>query len=256
MKRRLRFAVAWATSSVGVAGRSFSLICFVLVAAFAAALIPPAWGQITNVSADQATPIPGAGHDYIHLLSETVNPADGSLSVRIGVPQPPGRQLTVPFAFAYDSNGWQHLIDGGNGLAVWISNTSYLAQNGWSYAMPLLEDNIASLQGVAQHSTCSYNNAYLFHDPAGGRHALHLGINQQPGYQNCEQYKTVSSGGDDLFAAAAGSTPAYNPPVTVADADGTAFQFSNPQAHHTYQSTASTSTGRCPALSRTAMATD
>jgi hypothetical protein len=44
--------------------------------------------QITNVTNDQSTPIPGAGHDYIHLLSETVNPSNGSVSIRIQPPMP------------------------------------------------------------------------------------------------------------------------------------------------------------------------
>jgi hypothetical protein len=50
--------------------------------------------QITNVTNVEATPIPGAGHDYLHMMNETVNPANGSLSVRIEVPVPKGRGLT------------------------------------------------------------------------------------------------------------------------------------------------------------------
>ena len=76
------------------------------------------WGQITNVTNDTSTPIPGAGHDYFKLLNETVNPANGSLSLRIGVPMPPGRRLTVPFSFDYDSNGVHHLFDMGVGEAA------------------------------------------------------------------------------------------------------------------------------------------
>src|ERR1700687_2718403 len=59
--------------------------------------------QITNVTNDQSTPIPGVGHDYIKLLSETVNPANGSVSLRLSVPVPKGRGLSIPFGFAYDS---------------------------------------------------------------------------------------------------------------------------------------------------------
>jgi hypothetical protein len=62
-------------------------------------------GQVLNVTDVTSTPIPGAGHDYIKMLNETVNPADGAVSIRIGTPVPPGRKLTLPFAFAYDSNG-------------------------------------------------------------------------------------------------------------------------------------------------------
>jgi hypothetical protein len=66
--------------------------------------------QITDVTADQTPPIAGVEHNYIQLLNETVNPATGSVSVRIGVPVPPGRGVTVPFAFTYDSNSAHHLL--------------------------------------------------------------------------------------------------------------------------------------------------
>jgi hypothetical protein len=62
--------------------------------------------QVGNVTDTEATPAPGAGHNYIGGLNETVNPATGSLSVRIAVPMPQGRGLTLPFAFEYDSNGF------------------------------------------------------------------------------------------------------------------------------------------------------
>src|SRR5947207_14339808 len=49
------------------------------------------WAQITNVTDETSTPLPGTGHDYIGLLSETVNPANGSISLRINAPLPKGR---------------------------------------------------------------------------------------------------------------------------------------------------------------------
>jgi hypothetical protein len=71
--------------------------------------------QITNVTGDQAPPIEGVGHDYIHLLSETVNPGNGSISVRINLPVPVSRGFNVPFAIGYDSNASLHY--GANGWA-------------------------------------------------------------------------------------------------------------------------------------------
>ncbi len=41
-------------------------------------------------------PTPGVGHDYIQDNVETVNPANGSLSIRIGVPLPPSRGVNIP----------------------------------------------------------------------------------------------------------------------------------------------------------------
>lgn len=68
-------------------------------------LMIPVSAQVPNVDNFTSTPIPGAGHDYIHLLSETVNPANGSLSSRIQIPLPGGRGPSLPLSFSYDSDG-------------------------------------------------------------------------------------------------------------------------------------------------------
>src|SRR5207245_11441046 len=65
-----------------------------LLALVAASL---AWGQITTVNDMTSVPVPGSWHDYIHLLNETINPANGSCSVRIQVPMPAGRGISIPF---------------------------------------------------------------------------------------------------------------------------------------------------------------
>jgi hypothetical protein len=95
-----------------------------------------AYPQITRPTADQAPPVAGTGHNYIGLQNERLNPASGAINLRIDIPVPPARGLTVPFAFSYDSNAAQHLV-GGLGL---IDNASYLAQGGWSYVIPMLSE--------------------------------------------------------------------------------------------------------------------
>ncbi len=130
--------------------------------------------QITNVTNDQSTPIPGAGHDYIKMLNETVNPANGSVSLRLNVPMPKGRALSIPFAFAYDSNGVHHLTGDGNGGSFWISDTSFLSQGGWAYSAPLLSIGDFSAPWFNGGGTCSFDSDFVFQDPAGGRHALGL----------------------------------------------------------------------------------
>jgi len=50
-----------------------------MVVAFALAVAPYASGQVSNVTNMTSTPIPGSGHDYIQMLNETVNPANGSV---------------------------------------------------------------------------------------------------------------------------------------------------------------------------------
>src|SRR6185312_11586041 len=49
------------------------------------------------VNAETATPVPGAGHNYVNLLNETVDPASGNVSISIAPPMPKGRGITVPF---------------------------------------------------------------------------------------------------------------------------------------------------------------
>ena len=80
-------------------------------------LVPGMQAQVTQVNDTTSTPVEGAGHNYIKLLSESVNPANGSVSLRIQVPIPKGRGITVPFAFAYDSNGVNHLAP-----FIWTDN--------------------------------------------------------------------------------------------------------------------------------------
>jgi len=60
----------------------------------------PAWGQITAITDFRSVPVRGSGHDYTNLLSETVNPTNGSVSVKINIPVPKSRGLTIPFNIA------------------------------------------------------------------------------------------------------------------------------------------------------------
>ncbi|MGH9450924.1 MAG: hypothetical protein ACRD11_10320, partial [Terriglobia bacterium] len=187
-----------------------------------------AFGQITNVTDDQSTPIPGVGHDYIHMLTETVNPANGSVSLRIRVPVPKGRGLTLPFSFDYDSNGVNVLFSV-TGQGEWRSNTTFLSQGGWSYGIPLLSASLK--ERVIRGQNCPLLTDYVFQDAAGGRHALGLASVY---YQNgmCPGDNGHLSGGDDIVHA---SITCPNGglcyPVIVADADGTVSLFNSPNAH-------------------------
>jgi hypothetical protein len=76
--------------------------------------------QTPTFDGTSTTPTFGAGHDYIQGLSETVNPADGSVSVRVAIPAPQERGLNLPlYAYIYDTNGQFHLypnfVPGGSG---------------------------------------------------------------------------------------------------------------------------------------------
>ncbi len=204
--------------------------CFVLLAA------PFSWGQILNVTNDTSTPIPRVGHDYIGTLSETVNPANGSLSIRINVPMPRGRRLTLPLAFAYDTAGVHHAIDPGTGkgTAGWNSNSSFLSQGGWTYTVPLLSEVWGQKIGTDLYGnkyTCYFYTDYLLQDPQGGREALGIAVASDP--TECalainNKAYLPASGAGGFFAA---NVPSFAGPVRVVDTDGTVFQFATVGNH-------------------------
>ncbi len=174
--------------------------------------------QVTNVSDVEATPIPGAGHDYLHMLNETVNPANGSLSVRIQVPVPKGRGLTLPFAFSYDSNA---AIPG----AIQSGTLPYLFKAGWSYSAPMLTAQSVEQKGTSAGDPiyCNLDTGLVFYDAQGTRHALTSGngIVILLAGGDCQDfgYSTSLTGGDAWVSAQVGQA------LTVQDADGTTYTF-------------------------------
>jgi RHS repeat-associated protein len=218
-----------------VAGFSFFRVSVVLCALLL--IVPAAQAQITTVDDTTSTPIEGVGHDYIKMLSETVDPASGGVSLRIHVPTPPGRGISLPFSISYDSNGAEHLSGIGNGLIEWMSNQSEIGSGGWSYSMPLLTySNWSTSITTDGSATCSYSTNYLFTDLTGGRHTFDIGAMTQAtvsGSPHCT-YENVEypSGGDDQFSAeltgicmTTYNCPGAASPLTVYGVDGTAYSF-------------------------------
>lgn len=214
--------------------------------------------QISGVTDTTSTPVPGAGHDYIDMLNETVNPADGSLSVRISLPLPPGRKVMLPFSFTYDSNNAWFLYtfdapttyaDGSPVLAPQapmgaIGNAIFgaLSWSGWSTSLPQLSRT--GVQEQAQHTTndgtsvCGATTGYVFRDPSGGQHQLPLSHIYNEPSQSClppgAQYVELDHAGDDLYQATlvnpttqVGDTPVpwYDGDPKVAGLDGTVYDF-------------------------------
>ena len=198
-------------------------------------LVPSAQCQVLNVGDDTSTPIPGAGHDYIKMLSETVNPANGSVSIRIQAPTPTGRGISLPFSFAYDSNGAQHLTSDGHGLAEWWDNSAYLSQGGWSYSMPMLSNVRVAVPLQPPPKECFYWMDYEFQDATGGRHSL--GVAWVDGNSQTNPCLGASplpvqalNGGDDYYLASLGNT--VSTPAAIADAAGTVYTFPSTTQKH------------------------
>jgi RHS repeat-associated protein len=198
-------------------------------------------GQVLNVTDVTSTPIPGAGHDYIKMLGETVNPADGAVSIRVGTPVPPGRKLTLPFAFAYDSNGAHYPASISNLQIMWFSNTSILSNGGWGYSVPMLSAAYETRSFTTPYTgptySCNWYTDFVFQDPSGGRHALGLASISYDyssggvGSSGCTYFgiATVANGGDPLFLAVSGTQGGPSTygtaPYLISDADGTLYHF-------------------------------
>jgi hypothetical protein len=129
-------------------------------------LISPARAQITGATNGTTTPSQGIGHDYIHMLGKTVNSVYGSVGLRLQVPVPPGRRLTLPFSFNYDSNGMYTAQGDGNGNAYMATTSQYLMQAGWSYGLPLASNTQVS-KTTFGFPTCYATTGYTFQDSGG-----------------------------------------------------------------------------------------
>jgi RHS repeat-associated protein len=161
------------------------------------------FGFVNNIT---AVPVPGVGHDYLHDLDEIVNPANGSLSVRIEAPRPKERGLNYPFyAFMYDSTqqfaviyqqesassyncGPDTTSDGSSGAPPQPLNCVYppISFNYVSYDWPAGSNGVLSgpnslLAANAEYSrevgsgtfeTCGIYGAYSYEDPYGVVHSL------------------------------------------------------------------------------------
>jgi RHS repeat-associated protein len=193
-----------------------------------------AFGQVKNVGNDTSTPTPGIGHDYIRMLAETVNPGNGSVSLRIEVPTPKGRGISLPFAFAYDSNGIHHIEPTIPGQAIWKSNIGYLEQGGWSYSLPLVSAAQGELASPFEgEPPCDYTSNYVFQDPSGARHSLGVGATFYPttsGIGSSCSYIFPTGGDAQLQASldACWGCSNFSPPLRVSTSNGTVYTFSNP----------------------------
>ena len=149
-------------------------------------------------------PQPGIGHDYIHLMSETVNPAKGSLSVRINFPAPKGRGITVPAYADYNSGQLSTLLDNNGGLqwatALNSDGTNYgygtlggwgmggdgpLSANGgtvWTITTPTdsANDPAPPSPNSVTPYTCRFLSGLSYTDLNGTNHILPVGASFSP----------------------------------------------------------------------------
>jgi len=196
--------------------RRFCALFFCLV------VLPTVQAQITRPNDALAPPVPGVGHDYIKMLNETVDPENGGVSLRIQVPVPPGRKLTLPFSFNYDSTETRFFLGDwsvGFGLRTW-SNLEPFASGAWSYGLPRLTNftQTSKVPGFGPSGgspdgsiLCGVTLNYTFVDINGSSHQLYLAHvydNTEPtagvpNYQCTQAHfpERDAGGGDSVFQA-------------------------------------------------------
>jgi YD repeat-containing protein len=195
-----------------------------------------AQSPITGIGNTTTTPIPGVPHDYLGGLNETVNPANGALSIRLKAPTPHERGVNWPYyLFTYDSNlqyklmpSWQ-LDQTGSGTVAELQQLPY-----WlAIVAPLGQVNIASItlpsgNGTSQEYGCQMLSGALFLDPDGGLHNLGLGVavpntNYGQAEGSCTPFPSAFNqytGGDERYKAYV-TNPNSNPvQIAVVDTHG------------------------------------
>jgi RHS repeat-associated protein len=213
-------------------------VCFMMLACVAFPL--PLVAQTSTITPDvlvtnaTQTPIEGVGHDYIHDLSETVNPQNGQVSIRIAGPSPHERGPNLPhYAYLYDTSGRESMTfspelvqcsspDPGYAPAECdavvtgpspayglgtpaptppLLNTIFQVFSSQSYTSPQVPGNVNAPVTYG----CAYY-AYSYFDSQGGLHNLNLHVlnNQsttpEPGCSGLG-YETNYFGGDSSIKA-------------------------------------------------------
>jgi hypothetical protein len=196
-------------------------------------------GQITTVTNATATPMPG-GHSYIQLLNESVNPANGSVSLKVNMPTPKGRGLDIPLSWNYSSAG-AFTLSVGTGGVLYIDTDRYRNLGGWTTSIPSLTevgysytDNAVPIPG-----TCYWENNFIFADPQGDRHSLPiLNIDNFSGLSTLDFDACSTANIGPVSPTLSGSDGVYqgffpNPGfLDIADSSGTVYQFAYSEAQY------------------------
>jgi hypothetical protein len=235
--------------------RLVQLLALTLLIGF---LAPFSLAQLPIVTNTTSTPIPGAGHDYLNGPTETVDPANGSLSIRVPVIIPPGRGFTLPFAFAYDSNGVNYLAYNTSGYGSQFWQTPSLStlsnpwtEGGWSDTLPTVSNVLLSWTattpppGDAAPSasplitqSCYALINFVFQDASGNRHNLGLTNYSNPGgtspcntqtqdYPKGFTESIVLQGGEGSISASIPSAWSASVSPSIVDGDGVLYDFPN-----------------------------
>ncbi|HKW65092.1 MAG TPA: hypothetical protein VJN89_21230 [Candidatus Acidoferrum sp.] len=106
---------------------------------------PLTLAQVPDPTIAAQAPQPGVGHHYIGNGTETVNPADGSLSFDLPLQPPAGRGLSASFGIRFSGTEQFYLSNRttANQNLVWTANWDPAGQapwqvGAWSYDLPVV----------------------------------------------------------------------------------------------------------------------
>ena len=224
-----------------------------------------AQGGDTSVFNHPTLPVHGVGHEYINGLNETVNPADGTVSLSIPITMPTGRGLTLPFSITYSSNNSTRMTNSTtlapytNGPppstavvlgSAWNNGTAFDVTGGWEYVLPMISFSVGQQYAcLATSDTGSqtpaynyYSFGYSFRGPNGEDHPLTSLKIGQSSQSNCEAYNAITTDaewGANVSLPASPGAPSgigsgvFPPTVyaTISDPHGTIYDFSNQPLH-------------------------
>jgi YD repeat-containing protein len=139
--------------------------------------------SVGGVGGNMQIPTAG-GHDYIHMLAETVNPSTGALTIRINLPTPKGRGITAPAVVAYNSGELNSLIEP-SGAPLWATSPENPngQASGWGsgFTQPLSAvSSIYNFVSPAPPGTdpavnCNIITGFSLTDLSGMQHTLYSG---------------------------------------------------------------------------------
>jgi RHS repeat-associated protein len=198
--------------------------------------------QVSDPLVAAQAPIPGAGHHYIGIGAETVNPADGSLAFDLPLQSPAGRELSMPFGMRYLGSDEFHPIGNWQSgfTVVWQSNqTTPFQVAGWSYLLPTYTAQAyAKYNGNTTgppnytHLLCDIAQNWLFTGFDGVRRNLALGEEwPDPSVPDTSCQKVPTNGvlGNSVhgwFVTSPNYAVGINqPPLTLTDPSGTTYLF-------------------------------